>query len=85
VGAVTFALMSSKPKKERESAKKKNAKKAKAPNAKKIAQKKAKAPSAKKKREFTLFSPPTIEIRFQSPKPHGRGKTRVLNRTSKVG
>jgi hypothetical protein len=41
----------------------------------KRARKKAKAPSAKeKKREFALFPQPTVEIRFQSPKPLGRGE-----------
>ncbi len=43
--------------------------------------KKAIAPSAKeKKREFALFSAPTVEIRFQSPTPLGRGKARVLSK-----
>ncbi len=43
--------------------------------------KKAKAPSAKeKKREFALFPPPTVETRFQSPKPLGRGKCKGLER-----
>jgi hypothetical protein len=52
----------------------------------KKARKKAKALSAKeKKREFVLFPLPTIEIRFQSPKPLGRGKTRILNKTGRRG
>jgi hypothetical protein len=42
---------------------------------------KAKAPSAKEeKREFALFPPPTVEIRFQSQNPLGRGKARVLSK-----
>jgi hypothetical protein len=46
----------------------------------KRARKKAKAPSAKeKKREFALFPQPIVEIRFQSPKPLGRGKAKVLS------
>jgi hypothetical protein len=37
--------------------------------------------SAKKKeREFMLFPPPTVEIRFQSPKLLRRGKARVLSK-----
>jgi hypothetical protein len=41
----------------------------------KRARKKAKAPSAKEKKcEFALFPKPTVEIRFQSPKPLGRGE-----------
>jgi hypothetical protein len=44
----------------------------------KRARKKAKAPSAKEqKREIALFPPPTVKIRFQSPKPLGRGKAMV--------
>jgi hypothetical protein len=45
----------------------------------KRARKKAKAPSAKeKKREFALFPQPKVEIRFQSPKLLGRGKSKGL-------
>jgi hypothetical protein len=48
----------------------------------KKARRKAKAPSAKeKKRVFALFLPPTVKIRFQSPKPLGRGKAMVLSKT----
>jgi hypothetical protein len=34
----------------------------------------------RKKRKFALFPLPTVEIRFQSPKPLGRGKARVLSK-----
>jgi hypothetical protein len=61
-----FTLSSAKPKKEREIRRKKSAKKAKAPSAK------------ENKREFVLFLPPTVEIRFQSPKPLGRGESKGL-------
>jgi hypothetical protein len=47
---------------ERERAKKKECKKSES------------AERERKKREFALFPPPTVEIRFQSPKPLGRGK-----------
>jgi hypothetical protein len=64
-----FKLAGTKPKKERESVKEKKR------------EKKATAPSAKEKKlEFTLFPPPTVEIRFQSPKLLGRGKERVLSK-----
>jgi hypothetical protein len=39
---------------------------------------KARRKKSAKKSEFALFPPPTVEIRFQSPKPLGRGKARVL-------
>jgi hypothetical protein len=60
-----FALASAKPKKERESAKKKS----------------ESAERERKKREFALFPPPTVKIRFQSPKLLGRGKAMVLSKT----
>jgi hypothetical protein len=45
----------------------------------KRARKKAKAPSAKEKKgEFALFPQPKVEIRFQSPKLLGRGKSKGL-------
>ncbi len=49
--------------------------------------KKVKVPSAKEKSaNFALFLSPTVEIRFQSPKPLGRGKARVLSKMySSVG
>ncbi len=63
-------------KKERESAKKKERESAK----KKEREKSESAEGERKKREFALFSPPTVKIRFQSPKPLGRGKARVLSK-----
>jgi hypothetical protein len=60
-----IALENAKPKKERESANKKRARK------------KAKAPSAKEKSANSrFFLPPILEVRFQSPKPLGRGKSK---------
>jgi hypothetical protein len=41
----------------------------------------AKKKEREKKREFALFPPPTVKIRFQSPKPLGRGKAMVLSKT----
>jgi hypothetical protein len=38
----------------------------------------------RKKRELALFPPPTVEIRFQSPKPLGRGNARVLSKRCTV-
>jgi hypothetical protein len=49
-------------------------------------QKSESAKRKRKKREFALFPPPTVEIRFQSPKLLGRGKARVLSKMySSVG
>jgi hypothetical protein len=63
-----FCAREREAKKERESAKKKERKKSES------------AESKRKKREFTLFPSPTVEIRFQRPKPLGRGKARVLSK-----
>jgi hypothetical protein len=62
----TFALASAKRKKERESAKKKEREKSES------------AECERKKLKFALFPPPTMEIRFQSPKPLCRGKSKGL-------
>jgi hypothetical protein len=52
----------------------------------KKAQKSESAKRERKKREFALFPPPTVDIRFQSPKPLGRGEARVLSKMySSVG
>jgi hypothetical protein len=55
-----------KRKKERESTKKKEREKSES------------AERERKKREFALFPQPKDEIRFQSPKPLGRGKSKGL-------
>jgi septal ring factor EnvC (AmiA/AmiB activator) len=52
-------------KKERESAKKKS----------------ESAERERKKARIRAFLPPTVKIRFQSPKPLGRGKAMVLSKT----
>ncbi len=52
--------------------------------ARKREEKRARKKSAEreiKKREFALFPPTTVKIRFQSPKPLGRGKAMVLSKT----
>jgi hypothetical protein len=59
-----FVLASAKPKKERKSAKKKERNKS--------------AERDRKKREFTLFSPSTVENRFQSPKLLDGGESKGL-------
>jgi hypothetical protein len=45
---------------------------------KKSAKKSESAERQRKKREFALFPQPKVEIRFQSPKPLGRGKSKGL-------
>jgi hypothetical protein len=48
--------------------------------------KKRKRRARKKKARIRAFTSPTVEIRFQSTKPLGRGKARVLNKMySSVG
>ncbi len=70
-----FALASAKPKK---SAKARSQKKSAKALRKKSANKRQSDERERKKREFALLPPLTVEIRFQSTKPFGRGKARVL-------
>jgi hypothetical protein len=42
------------------------------------AKKSERAKHERKKREFALIPQPTVEIRFQSPKPLGMGKSKGL-------
>jgi hypothetical protein len=68
-----FAIASAKPKKEHESAKKKECEE-------KRAQKSESAERERKKRKFCAFSFPHSGNPVQSPKPLGRGKARVLSK-----
>jgi hypothetical protein len=64
-----FALSHSRARSEKKSAKARR---------KKSAKKSESAEREKKKREFALFPQPKVEIRFQSPKPLSRGKSKGL-------
>jgi hypothetical protein len=68
-----FCAREREAKKERDSAKKKEREKSKS------------AERERKKREFALFPPPTVEIRFQIKRPLGRGQARVSKMYSSVG